>query len=51
MTMSSTTVMPGFTIFYDTDEWMAGWDPTKLAPLSVTVGDQTVKVRQRSWTS
>ncbi|WP_067433674.1 hypothetical protein [Nocardioides jensenii] len=50
VTESSTTMLPGYTVFYDTAAWNAEWDPTKLAPLTVIAGGSQVEVRKRSWT-
>ena len=48
-TQSSTTILPGYTVFYDQAEWNPSWDVLKTAPLTVLIGDERVDVRTRSW--
>ena len=51
VTATSTTTLPGYTVFYDTAPWQDSWDQVQLAPLTVTTSDgHRVAVRQRSWT-
>ncbi|MCW2816640.1 MAG: hypothetical protein JWN84_4095 [Nocardioides sp.] len=51
-TRSSTEVLPGFTVFYDTGPWREEWDPLQAAPLDLETSDGTVvDVRGRTYVS
>ena len=50
VTGSSTTMVPGYTVFYDQAPWDESWDPLQLAPLTIsTDDDRSVQVRERSY--
>lgn len=47
-----TDILPGHTVFYDEAPWQDGWDPLRLAPLTVTTGSGlTLSVPERSYVS
>ena len=51
VTATSTTALPGYTVFYDTGDWEQDWDQVQAAPLTVTTSDgRSVAVRERTWT-
>ena len=51
-TRSSTEVLPGSTVFYDTGPWREEWDPLQAAPLDLRLSDGTVvAVRGRTYVS
>jgi len=50
VTSTSTSVLPGYTVFSYRAPWDDSWDATQLAPLTVTTGDgRRAQVRERSW--
>ena len=51
MTGTSTSVLPGHTVFYDSGDWDEGWDQVQLAPLVIVTDDgRQASVRSVSWT-
>ena len=39
VTGTSTSVLPGYTVFYDSGAWGEGWDQVQLAPLVIVTDD------------
>jgi len=51
VTGTSTSVLPGYTVFYDIGDWGKGWDQVQLAPLVFVTDDgRQASVRSVSWT-
>jgi hypothetical protein len=51
VTGTSTSVLPGYTVFYDSGAWGDGWDQVQLAPLVIVTDDgREADVRADSWT-
>ena len=50
VTGTSTSVLPGHTVYYDSGDWGEGWDQGQLAPLVIVTDDgRTARVRSASW--
>ena len=50
VTGTSTSVLPGHTVFYDSGDWDEDWDQVQLAPLSIGTDDgREASVRSVSW--
>ena len=48
---TSTSVLPGYTVFYDSGAWGKSWDQVQLAPLVIVTDDgREADVRSDSWT-
>ena len=48
---TSTSVLPGYTVFYDSGAWGKSWDQVQLAPLVIGTDDgRGADVRSDSWT-
>ena len=48
---TSTSVLPGYTVFYDIGAWGKSWDQVQLAPLVIVTDDgRQASVRSVSWT-
>ena len=47
-----TSILPGYTVFYDVGQWRDSWDPNQPAPLTITTSDGAeIKIRSRTYVS
>lgn len=51
VTGRSTTVLPDYTVFYDTGAFQDSWDPLQAAPLTLLVDGEPLEVRGRTYVS